>query len=398
MHTFQYTARDPLGKTHDGALEALSRENAVQSLRRDGFQVMKIEEGDGGLNLFPRRIKRSEIIYVTSQLGIMVETGITLSQALEGIAGTEENPTLRAVLLDVKSHVEAGEDFSAALARHSRHFDKTFVSLIKASEHTGTMGEMLGQIADYLRSELETRSKVRSALTYPTVMAFLAVGVTIFLLTFVLPKFEPLFNRKGMELPLPTIIMMGVSGALIDYWWAWLIGLVALIVGFLIGRRTEPGRVALDWLKIYTPVIGPMFRKVTLSRGIRTLGTMVECGVPMLEAIRLTSEVSGNHFYVQSWLRVLDGITNGDRIVDALHGNRLFPPTLVQMIGSGEETGRLDVVLKKVSGHYDQEVQTSLKTVTSLIEPLMITVMGVIVGGIGMGLMLPIFQLSRGGY
>jgi type IV pilus assembly protein PilC len=229
-------------------------------------------------------------------------------------------------------------------------------------------------------------------------MALLAVGVTIFLLTFVLPKFEPLFNRKGMQLPTVTVVMMGASAALVDYWYAWLIGAVALAVGYFFGRRTEPGRRVLDWLKIHVPIIGPMFRKVTLSRGIRTLGTMVQCGVPMLDGIRLTAEVSGNHYYVQSWLRVLEGITNGNRIVDALHGDKLFPATLVQMIGSGEETGRLDHVLKKVSGHYDQEVQTSLKTVTSLIEPLMIMVMGVVVGGIGMGLMLPIFQLSRGGH
>jgi type IV pilus assembly protein PilC len=398
MHSFQYTVRDPLGKMHEGAVEALNRESASQSLRRDGFQVLKLEEGSGGVNLLPRRVKRGEIVYVASQLGIMVETGITLSVALEGIAEQEENPTLRAVLLDIKGQVESGEDFSAALARHPRHFDRTFVALVKASEHTGTLGEMLGQIADYLRGELETRSRVRAALTYPTVMALLAVAVTIFLLTFVLPKFEPLFNRKGMQLPAPTIVMMGASAALIDYWYAWLIGAAALVIGYLVGRRTEPGRRVLDWLKIHLPIVGTMFRKVTLSRGIRTLGTMVQCGVPMLDAIRLTSDVSGNYYYAQSWLRVLEGITNGNRIVDALKDDKLFPATLVQMIASGEETGRLDTVLKKVSGHYDQEVQTSLKTVTSLIEPLMITVMGVVVGGIGLGLMLPIFQLSRGGY
>lgn len=397
MHTFQYTAKDPLGKIHDGVLEALSRESAAQTLRRDGFTVMQLEEGGGGINVFPRRIKRSDIIYVTSQLGIMVETGITLSAALHGIAEQEENPSLREMLLDLKTRVEAGEDFSAALARHPRQFDKTFVALVKASEHTGSMGSMLLEISDYLRKELETRGKVRSALTYPTIMAVLAVGVTIFLLTYVLPKFEPLFSRKGMELPVMTVVMMSASKVLLDYWILWLLGAVSLVVGLFIFRLTAIGRRVIDWLKIHTPLVGMMFRKVTISRGIRTLGTMVECGVPMLDSIRLTAEVSGNYYYVQSWLRVLDEITNGNRIVDALHGDRLFPATLVQMIGSGEETGRLDEVLKKVSLHYDQEVETSLKTVTSLIEPLMITVMGVVVGGIGLGLMLPIFQLSRGG-
>jgi type IV pilus assembly protein PilC len=396
MTTFQYTAKDPLGKVHDGALEALNRESAAQALRRDGFEVMELNDGSG-INIFPRRIRRSEIIYITSQLGIMVETGITLSAALQGVVEQEQNPSLREVLLDLKTHVEAGEDFSAALARHPKHFDKTFVALIRASEHTGTMGAMLEEISDYLRKQMETRSKVRASLTYPTIMAVLAVAVTVFLLTFVLPKFEPLFNRKGVELPVATVVMMTASSVLTTYWYLWLIGLAALIIGFLIFRVTDVGRRVIDWVKLHTPLLGTMFRKVTISRGIRTLGTMVECGVPMLDSIRLTAEVSGNYYYTRSWERVLDEITGGNRIVDALQRDRLFPSTLVQMIGSGEETGRLDEVLKKIGAHYDQEVETTLKTVTSLIEPLMITVMGFVVGGIGLGLLLPIFQLSRSG-
>lgn len=386
---FQSTARDTFDNLRDASFDFEQGNPAVQERRED--------EDSGGINLFPRRVKKSEIVYVTSQLGIMVETGITLSAALDGIGEQEENPTLRSVLNELKGRVEGGDAFSSALASHPKHFDKTYVALIRASEQTGTMGEMLEQIADYMRTQMETRAKVRAALTYPAVMALLAVGVTIFLLTFVLPKFAPLFNRKGVELPLPTIVMMTVSNALITYWYAWLIAGIALIVGFLFGRRTEPGRQIIDWIKINLPIMGPMFRKVTISRGVRTLGTMVGCGVSMLDAIRLTSEVSGNYYYERSWQHVLDEITGGNRIADALQGDKLFPPTLTQMIGSGEETGRLDDVLKKVSKHYDQEVETSLKTVTSLIEPLMITVMGVVVGGIAMGLLLPIFQLSRGG-
>jgi type IV pilus assembly protein PilC len=394
--SFAYVARDPLGKTHEGSVEAASREEAVSRLKRDGLHVTDLqEESDGGV--LPRGIRKQDIIYTTSQLAVMVDTGITLSAALQSIAEQQDNPALRKVLNDLKQHVEQGDDFSSSLARHPKHFDKTYIALVRASEQTGTLGEMLETISLYLRSQLELRQRVRAAMAYPAVMLTLAIGVTIFLLTYVLPKFEPLFTRKGVKLPKPTIIMMTVSDALMDYWYAWLLGAVALTALYFWGRRTEPGRQILDWVKINVPVVGPMMSKVIISRSIRTLGTMVASGVSMLDAIRLAGEVSGNYYYEKAWQRVLDDITEGSRIADALHGDKLFPKTLIQMIGAGEETGKLDQVLQKVSSYYDKEVESAIKAATSLIEPIMITAMGFVVGGIALGLLLPIFSLSRGG-
>jgi type IV pilus assembly protein PilC len=190
--------------------------------------------------------------------------------------------------------------------------------------------------------------------------------------------------------------MMSASDVLIDYWQFWLAGVIALVLTYVFGRKSEPGRKILDWLKIHLPIIGTMSRKVTLSRSVRTLGTMVASGVSVLEAIRLTAEVASNWYYEQAWLRVLERVTEGQRIAQSLEDERnLFPPTLIQMIGAGEETGKLDVVLAKVSNYYDREVETSLKATTSMIEPLMICAMGVIVGTIALGLLMPIFQLSR---
>jgi len=396
MQSFAYQARDPLGELIEGTLEVSSRDEALARLKREGLAVLELDEEGGGLDFMTRRIRQADIIFATSQLAVMVDTGITLSAALGSICDQEANPALKQVLLDLKSSVESGDDFSTALARHPQQFDKTFVSLIKASEQTGTMGEMLETVANYLRSQLETRQKIRAAMAYPSVMAVLALGVTIFLLTFILPKFEPLFSRKGVKLPAVTIFMMQASKVLLDYWHLWLIGLVAVVLTYAFGRKTETGRKILDWLKINFPIIGTMSRKVTLSRSVRTLGTMVASGVSMLEAIRLTAEVSSNWYYEQAWLRVLDRVTEGQRISDSLDDERnLFPPTLVQMIGAGEETGKLDVVLNKVSTFYDREVETSLKATTSMIEPLMICAMGVIVGTIALGLLMPIFQLSR---
>ncbi len=392
---FDYKARDPLGQVHEGAIEAESQEEAIQSLHRDGFQVTEITEGDDGLNLIPRRLTKSDVIYTTTQLAIMVDTGINLASALQGLLEQEENPTLHKLLTALKADVESGEAFSAALARHPRYFDKTFVALIKASEQTGTLGQMLDHIAEYMRKDLDSRSKVRSALAYPAVMMVLAISVTTFLLTFVMPKFTPLFARKGIKLPCTTVFLMQLSDAMTEYWYAWLVGVVILVGGFLFGRRTDVGRKVLDWLRLNMPILGPMFRKVCISRSIRSLGAMVQSGVSVLEALQLSAEVSGNYYYEKAWKDALVEVTNGSRISEALTGNPLFPRTLVQMIGSGEETGRLDYVLKKVSGYYDGEVETALKTATSMLEPIMITVMGVVVGGIGMSVMLPIFTLSR---
>ena len=392
---FTYKVRDALGKSSEGTLEASSREEATAKLRKDGFQVVELNEEEASFDLLPKRIKQSDIIFLTSQLAVMVDTGITLSVALASIADQEENRTLKAVLVDLKNRVEGGEDFSAALGRHPRQFDKTYISLVKASEHTGTLGEMLESIADYLRKQLETRQKVKAAMAYPAIMCTLAVGVTIFMLTYVLPKFTPLFNRKGMKLPITTKIMMAASDALLHYWYLWLLAAIVLAVAYFFGRRTEPGRKLLDWIQLHMPIIGPVSRKVIVSRSMRTLGTMIGSGVSMLDAIRLAADVSGNVYYERIWMHVLEQITQGKRVAESLQGNKLFPSTLVQMISSGEETAKLDKVLAKVSAYYDREVENSIKAATSLIEPILIVGMGFVVGGIAMGLLLPIFQLSR---
>lgn len=393
--SFNYVAKDALGQVLKGTIDATSRDAATQMLRRDGMSIVKLEDSGAAGQLIPRRIKRSEIIYLTSQLAVMVDTGITLSDALEGIAEQEENPSLRKLLDELKHAVEGGESFSKALSLYPKHFDESYIALISAAEETGTLAESLELIATYKHKSLESRSKLRAALTYPAVMLVIAVAVTIFLLTFVMPKFAPLFNRKGMELPKSTQVMIALSDAMIEYWYAWGAGSVAVIVTFLVWRKTQSGRRTLDLVKLHLPVLGPLFRKVTISRSVRTLGTMVGSGVSVLDSLRHSAEVAGNDHYRQSWMRVINQVTNGRKICEALNEEKLFPKTLIQMIGAGEDAGKLAAVLEKVSVHYDREVETSLKTVTSLLEPLMITVMGVVVGSIGLSLLLPIFSLSR---
>jgi type IV pilus assembly protein PilC len=393
--TFQYRVRDSRGNYLEGTLDAATADDAAQQLRRDGFQVVELSEGGDDEGLFPRPVRRAEVVCATSQLAVMVDTGVTLSAALENMIAQEQNPTLRKVLKELQSSVQQGDDFSVALARYPKLFDKTYVSLVKASEATGSLGAMLDRVAGYLRKELEARGKVRAAMAYPSVMAVMAVAVTVFLLTFVLPKFTPLFTRKGMVLPKPTRIMMWLSDALTGYWYFWLALVIAAALGFFFGRRTPQGRQAWDWFKISAPLLGTMYRKVIISRTVRTLGTLLSSGIPMLDALQLSAEVSGNVWYERLWQNVARDVTEGKQVCESLAGESLFPPMLIQMISAGEQTGKLGPVLERVSNFYDQEVETSLKTVTSLIEPLMITVMGGVVGGIALALMLPIFQLSK---
>ena len=232
-------------------------------------------------------------------------------------------------------------------------------------------------------------------MTYPMIMMVLAAGVTIFLLTYVMPKFMPLFKLRQTQLPAATLVMMSVSEVIIDYWYLLLAGAGAIVGGFLYGRRTPAGRRILDWIKINSPVVGTMFRKVTISRSIRTLGTLLANGVPVIEAIKLAQAVAGNYYYEMIWQKVQEEVTGGKRICEVLRSTPLFPNVLVQMISAGEEAAKLDLVLEKVSTYYDSEVETTLKATTSLIEPLMIAMMGVVVGTIGLALMLPIFNLSR---
>jgi len=392
--TYEYRVRDPAGNTHEGTLEATSMEDASQQLHRDGYEVLDLVE-HGEESLFAKRVSRTAIIYTTSQLSIMVDTGIPLSTALAGIIAQEDNPTLRKILQDLRKSVEAGGDFSSALAKHPRQFNQTYVSLVRAAEATGTLGEMLERIAGYLRKEVESRGRVRAAMAYPMVMMVAAIAVTIFLLTYIMPKFIPLFESRGAELPWPTKGMMGISGVLMGYWYVWLLLIVSLVLGFFFGRRTEKGRAIWDGVKIHCPLVGKAYRKVVISRSIRTLATMITAGVPVVESIQLSGEVAGNIHYRKMWNDVLERVTGGQHIHEAMAGNPLMPNVLVQMIASGEETGKLDYVLNRVSSYYDQEVEAALKTTTSLIEPIMIVVMGFVVGGIGMALLLPIFSLSR---
>lgn len=398
---FTYRAKTPLGKIVEGSIHGESEGDVSAQLQRDGLLPLEVhaeddEEEDEGISLF-RSVRRSELIYATNQLAILTDAGISLAPALSAAIEEERNPRLKSILEDVKSRVEGGEDLSVALARHEEVFDQVYVALVRAGEKTGALGEMLVRVAASLQAEHETRGKIRAAMIYPCVMLVVALAVTIFLLTFVLPKFVPVFESRRMELPTVTKAVLRASDTVTRNYPYLLGGMFSLVGAWWILKQTEGGRKWLDRVKLSLPVIGPIYRKIILCRCVRILGTMLGAGVPLLEAVELTGDTAGNSLHKAAWDEVNRDLVEGRSLGEALRRQSIFPRILVQMVAAGEATGKLDQVLAKTATFYERELETAVKTAVSLIEPAMIIVMGGVVGTIGLALLLPIFSLSRPG-
>ncbi|MCA9013875.1 MAG: type II secretion system F family protein [Planctomycetaceae bacterium] len=368
-------------------------------MRQDGLYLLALEESDtnsrdGFSAVRKKRVSRKDIIYFTNQLAIMVDAGVPVATALEGISKQMENPTLAEILTNIQKNVEAGCDLSAALAEYPRQFDKTYVNLIKASEASGTMPQMLNRIATQAEEEQETIQQVKGALIYPAIMLVMCIGICIFLLTYVFPKLMPMFAARGAAVPTPTKIMIAVSTAITSYWYLILLFLAMVGGAFYYVRSQAWGKSAFDWIIIRLPVFGTMLKKLAISRSIRTLATTVNAGVPMLEAIELSAGVSDNVHFKKSWEEISELVMTGKQIHEALEGKSLFPSTMQQMIASGESTGRLGMVLNKLSDYFDRDVKIAIKSATTLIEPIMVVCMGSIIGFIALSMLLPIFTLS----
>ena len=397
---FSYTARDVAGNARAGTVAAATVAEAAAQLRQDGLFVVSLVEEKAQAaktalqTVWRKRIPRSEVIGVTAQLAVMVDAGVPVAQALRGAGAQATNVAMRDLLDRVAGYVESGDAVSVALSRFPRAFDRTYINLVKAGEASGTLGPMLDRLALQMQAEQETRQKVIGALIYPAAMLAMCVGTSTFLLAYVFPKLTPMFSARKIDLPTPTKLLMFVSDAITNYWYAFIALAVSLVVFFLYARTQSWGRRALDWFWIRVPILGPMLRKVALSRSVRTLATTVNAGVPMLESLRLAGSVADNVWYEEAWANAADQVTGGRQIHQALEGHPLFPPTLLQMIASGETTGRLGQVLNRVSDAFDREVANAIKSATSMIEPMMVFVMGGIIGTIALAMLLPIFKLS----
>lgn len=401
MANFKYKARDGRGELVTGVLDAASAEDVGRQLRGEGKFIVKIEKaktlpvGNPPEGNAKGKVKRSEVITFAHQLAVMVETGVPISEALECVSMQSESPVFRAVLKDVSDQVQAGNDLSSALRSHPKVFPPVMTSLIRASEVSGTMGRMLDRISRYLSKEMHTVKKIRGALTYPAFMLGMLILVTTFLLTFVLPRFASIYQARDTALPMPTQVLLGISGSMVEQWPMW-IGTILISVTLLyLFADTPGGRRSLDYAKIHTPILGPLFNKLYLTRGCRTMGTMVAAGVPILDMIEIVREVTNNALYEDLWTEADNRLRQGAQLSDSLFDSPLIPRSVAQMVYSGERSGRISDVMERIADYTENEFDEQVKTTTSLIEPVMTAAMGLIIGFVAIALLLPIFSVSK---
>ncbi len=405
MPQYRYQARGSSGQVQAGTLAADSVAGAAAALRAQGLHVVSLstaatEDSDGGFidilkRLNSRKPSQKHVLDFTTQLAVMIRAGINLRAALEGIAEQTTQPAFRRVIMGMKQDVESGKQFSEAIARHPKLFGPLYVSMVRASEMSGSFAEMLDRIAGYIAQQIETRKMVIGASIYPGIIGSLAVCVTIFLLTFVLPRFYTVFEGKEDILPWATTFLMSISKFLVARW-PIVVGATVGLGGLLyVGARTEVGSFWIDKLKLTIPVLRGMFSSLYISRSLQTMGQLINAGVPMLDTLAITGEISGNQLYKGLWGRVHSSVKQGKKITAPLGKDGLLPRSVVQMISAGEESGKLGEVLDEVSTFYAKQLKDRIKAVTSMIEPVMILVMGTIVGFIAMAIILPIFKMSQ---
>jgi len=337
---------------------------------------------------------RKDILHFTTQLAVMVRAGISLQDALEGIAEQADKRKFQAMIRDLKIRIEEGNSFSQALAEHPGVFSNLYINMVAAAEASGSLSDMLQKLAEYLDQEAETRSQVKSAMVYPIIIAVMAVGVTVFLLCWVLPRFTAIFKGKEHLLPAPTLMLMATS-AFVRHWWYAIIPCIgACIWAFWYFINTTTGRLWWDRAKLVLPLIRTLCRSLYITRSLHTMGVLTRAGVPILNTLSITAHISGNALYKDMWLGVYEEVRQGKKIASSLSRYNLMPSSVVQMIRSGEESGNMAEVLRDISSFYSRELKTVIKAVTSMIEPIMIVCMGCLVGFIAMSIILPIFKMS----
>jgi type IV pilus assembly protein PilC len=405
MANYRYQVRTGAGQIQIGVVSAESVAAAAGALRTQGMHVLSLTPIAASMDQSPLiakirelnagKPKQKHVLDFTQQLSVMIKAGINLRAALEGIAEQTTHTTFKKVIIGLKTDVESGKQFSEAIARHPKLFGPLYVNMVRASEMSGSFAKMLDRISGYIAQQIETRKMVIGASIYPAVIGAMAIVVTIFLLTFVLPKFYSVFEGKEEILPWATKFLMNTSRMLIANW--------PVIVGVLVGFgglafafcKTELGGFWVDKAKLHLPIVRNMFRSLYISRSLQTMGQLINAGVPMLDTLAITGDISGNRLYKGMWRGVYASVKQGKKITAPLMKTRLLPRAVSQMISAGEESGKLGEVLDEISSYYAKHLKDAIKAVTSMIEPIMIIVMGGIVGFIAMAIILPIFKMSQ---
>ncbi len=397
MSVYVWKGRTGGGEVRAGEIEAESREEALARLRRQRIITTQVrpKARSISLNIIRRKrgVKKRDLAIFTRQFSTMIDAGLPLVQCLDILSKQTEDANFRGLIADVMHDVEAGTTLAEALGKRPQAFDTLFVNMVEAGEAGGILDKILQRLATYIEKAEALRRKVKSAMTYPTVVLCVAGGACVFMLLCIIPVFAKVFADFGGKLPLPTQIVVDLSEILKKTWW-----LIAGAIAFgvtLVKRyyKTDKGRHQIDRLLLRVPAMGDLIRKACIARFTRTLGTMISSGVPILAGLEITARTSGNAIIEDAIQATKTSIREGETIAAPLRASAAFPPMVVQMISVGEETGALDKMLEKIANFYDEEVNTAVDTLTSIIEPVMIVIMGVLVGGMVVAMYLPMFKL-----
>jgi len=396
-NTYDYKVRDRTGNVVTGQLVGDSESLVLQKLREMGMTPVEVKKAGTGLqfeiNLRPGRVKQKQIAVFCRQFATMVNSGLPILRSLAILGDQTESKELAKVLVQTRLDIEGGASLSAAMAKHPKAFNNLFISMVKAGETGGVLDDVLLNLADEIEKEVELKRQIKSAMTYPIVVVCLVVLIMTAMLLFVVPQFKTIYSNLGGELPLPTKVLLMASEAFKKYWYMFLLGVFTFRFFFKRYKKTDKGRVRVDALKIKIPVFGPLFHKVALARFSSTLGMLLRAGVPILQALDNVKDTVDNRVIGLAVEDVKNSVREGESIAKPLGKHKVFPPMIVQMMAVGEETGAVDTMLEKVSEFYNNEVTATVDALTSLIEPLLIAVIGGAVGAAVIALYMPMFNI-----
>ncbi len=400
--TFQYKVKDKSGKLVEGSLEAENAQLVVSKLRSMGYVPIEIQQQGGpGLQKelklpgLSDRVKLKDVSVFSRQFATMINSGLSLLRSLNILAEQTESKALAVIVGQVRMDVEKGASLSQAMAKHPKAFNRLYVSMVRAGEVGGALDSVLLRLADTIEKQVELRRKVKSAMTYPLVVAILVLTIVTAMLLFVIPMFQGIYKQLGGTLPAPTQILIDISNVCRKLWWAVFLAEIGAAIAFRKWINSEEGRKQWDAIKLKVPIFGKLVRKTALARFSRTLSALVRSGVPILESLDIVAETAGNYVVANAVRETQAAVKRGDPLSKKLEEHPVFPPMVVQMMAVGEETGALDEMLDKIADFYDQEVEATVDALTSLIEPILIVVMGVCVGGMIISLYLPMFNIIK---
>jgi type IV pilus assembly protein PilC len=398
MPVYRWEGKTLKGLIKKGEMEAPDESALRIHFRQQGVIPTKIFlKGKGikiALPFFKKKVKQRAIAIFTRQLATMIDAGLPLVQSLEILSSQQDSPVFKKIIREIREDVEGGSTFAGALKKHPVTFDELYTNLVVAGEEGGILDNILNRLANYIEKAEALKKKVKSALVYPSTIVGVAVVVVAILMIFVIPVFEALFKSSGSTLPLPTLVVVTLSKLIKKYVIVFIPGMILFLYLLRKYYKTEGGKTLIDRLLLKLPVFGELFRKVSVARFSRTLGTLVSSGVPILDGLTIVSKTSGNRAVEIAILNARASIREGETIAEPLNRSGIFPPMVIQMISVGESTGALDAMLSKIADFYDEEVDVAVGNLTSLLEPLLMIFLGIVIGGVVIAMYLPIFNMS----